>query len=235
MNTKRQMERKFLVSRSITNQSLSNIDAKLNYDLSDDYQFTFGYQNLNKLPNDNIIYIKVVMWPTIGLKILETKINALTGTVLSPWVTASVQLSTLKDHLYFKDVATISSQQIIAPAQYGKTINYVSVKLNKEFTFVTLIIPSYIKKVDQQDNILNVPDLVTREMFISITFLRVFLQTGVTFNYFTNYFANDYNPVIGEFVQNNKQIGNFPNLIFSSTLKFKEQEFTLKQSTLIQR
>jgi hypothetical protein len=49
MNTKRQMERKFLVSRSITNQSLSNIDAKLNYDLSDDYQFTFGYQNLNKL------------------------------------------------------------------------------------------------------------------------------------------------------------------------------------------
>jgi hypothetical protein len=24
---------------------------------------------------------------------------------------------------------------IIAPAQYGKTINYVSVKLNKEFTF----------------------------------------------------------------------------------------------------
>jgi hypothetical protein len=135
MNTKRQMERKFLVSRSITNQSLSNIDAKLNYDLSDDYQFTFGYQNLNKLPNDNIIYIKVVMWPTIGLKILETKINALTGTVLSPWVTASVQLSTLKDHLYFKDVATISSQQIIAPAQYGKTINYVSVKLNKEFTF----------------------------------------------------------------------------------------------------
>jgi hypothetical protein len=53
MNTKRQMERKFLVSRSITNQSLSNIDAKLNYDLSDDYQFTFGYQNLNKLPNDN--------------------------------------------------------------------------------------------------------------------------------------------------------------------------------------
>jgi hypothetical protein len=39
-------------SRSISNQSLSN-DAKLNYDLNDDYQFTFGYQNLNKLPNDN--------------------------------------------------------------------------------------------------------------------------------------------------------------------------------------
>jgi hypothetical protein len=79
---------------------------------------------------------------------------------------------------------------------------------------------------------LNVPDLVTRNTvyFTNYFFKKaLFLQTGVTFNYFTNYFANDYNPVIGEFfVQNNKQIGNFPNLIFSSTLKFKEQEFTLR-------
>jgi hypothetical protein len=34
----------FLVTRSVTNQSLSNIDAELNYDLNDEYQFTFGYQ-----------------------------------------------------------------------------------------------------------------------------------------------------------------------------------------------
>jgi hypothetical protein len=44
---------KEIFSVQIYLQSLSNIDAKLNYDLSDDYQFTFGYQNLNKLPNDN--------------------------------------------------------------------------------------------------------------------------------------------------------------------------------------
>jgi hypothetical protein len=75
------------VSRSITNQSLSNIDAKLNYDLSDDYQFTFGYQNL-KLPNDNynLYQSSYVAWSENFRK----KINALTGTVLSPWVTASV-------------------------------------------------------------------------------------------------------------------------------------------------
>jgi hypothetical protein len=74
------------------------------------------------------------MWPTIGLKILETKKLMRLQELFSP-LGNCFQLSTLKDHLYFKDVATISSQQIIAPAQYGKTINYVSVKLNKEFTF----------------------------------------------------------------------------------------------------
>jgi hypothetical protein len=33
-------------------------------------------------------------------------------------------------------------------------------------------------------------------------------------NYFTNYFANDYNPVIGEFSFKIKEIGNYPNLDF---------------------
>jgi hypothetical protein len=48
MNTKK--EWKFLYSRSVTNQSLSNL--KVNYEFNEEYQF-FGYQNLNKLPNDN--------------------------------------------------------------------------------------------------------------------------------------------------------------------------------------
>jgi hypothetical protein len=225
----------FLVSRSITNQSLSNIDAKLNYDLSDDYQFTFGYQNLNKLPNDNYnLYQSSYVAYNWSENFRNEKINALTGTVLSPWVTASVQLSTLKDHLYFKDVATIASQQIIAPAQYGKTINYVSVKLNKEFTFGKFALDNTIlyQKVDQQDNILNVPDLVTRNTvyFTNYFFKKaLFLQTGVTFNYFTNYFANDYNPVIGEFfVQNNKQIGNFPNLDFFVNAKIQRTRIYIK-------
>jgi hypothetical protein len=43
----------------------------------------------------------------------------------------------------------------------------------------------------------------------------MYLQTGFVFNYFTNYYANDYNPVIGEFfVQNRKEIGNYPNIDF---------------------
>ena len=44
---------KFIYSRSITNQSLSNLDAKLNYDLNDETQLSFRYQNINKLPNNN--------------------------------------------------------------------------------------------------------------------------------------------------------------------------------------
>jgi hypothetical protein len=43
----------------------------------------------------------------------------------------------------------------------------------------------------------------------------LFLQTGITFNYFTKYNMNAYDPLLAEFyVQNGTKIGNFPRLDF---------------------
>lgn len=225
----------FLVSRSVTNQSLSNIDAKLNYDLNDDYQFTFGYQNLNKLPNDNYnLYQSSYIGYNWSENFRNEKINALTGTVLSPWIAASIQLSTLKDHLYFEDVATIDNQQILSPNQYAKTINYVSVKVSKEFKFGKFGFDNTVlyQKVGQQDNILNVPELVTRNtIYITDYFFKkaLFFQAGFTLNYFTKYLANEYNPVIGEFfVQNKKEIGNFPTVDFFINGKIQRTRIYIK-------
>ena len=44
---------RFLYSRSITDQSLSDLDAKLKYDFNDKIQFDFRYRNINKLTNNN--------------------------------------------------------------------------------------------------------------------------------------------------------------------------------------
>ena len=225
----------FLLSRSITNQSLSNLDAKLNYDLNEDYQFTFGYQILNKLPNDNYnLYQSSYVAYNWSEDFKNEKINVLTGAVLSPWITASVQLSTLKDHLYFEDVAAANNQQIIAPSQYGKTINYVSIKLNKEYKFGMFGFDNTVlyQKVGQQDNILNVPELVTRNtIYITDYFFKkaLFFQAGLTVNYFTKYLANEYNPVIGEFfVQNKKEIGNFPTVDFFINTKIQRTRIYVK-------
>jgi hypothetical protein len=43
----------FYIQDQSLNQLLSNLDAKLNYDFNDEIQFTFRYQNVNKLPNSN--------------------------------------------------------------------------------------------------------------------------------------------------------------------------------------
>lgn len=226
---------KFLASRSITNQSLSNLDAKLNYDLNDDFQFVFGYQNLNKLPNDNYnLFQSSYLGYNWSNNFKNEKINVLSGSAVTPWFDASLQISTLTDHLYFENTATDAAQQIVTPNQYGGTIKYVSLKLSKELVFGKFALNNTVlyQKADQQDAILNVPELVTRNTiyFTSYFFDKaLFLQTGITLNYFTNYFANDYNPVIGEFfVQNNKQIGNYPNLDFFINAKIQRTRIYIK-------
>lgn len=225
----------FLYSRSVTNQSLSNLDAKLNYDLNEDYQFSFGYQNMNKLPNDNYnLYQSSYVDYNWSNDFKNEKINSITAEATTPWVGASVQFMTLNDHLYFENTATDDSQQIVTPNQYASTINYVSVKLNKEITFGRFALDNTVlyQKTDQNDAILNVPEIVTRNTIYYTNYLfkkALFLQTGITLNYFTNYLANDYNPVIGEFfIQDKKEIGNYPNLDFFINARIQRTRIYLK-------
>lgn len=216
---------KFLFSRSVTNQSLSDLEAKMQYDWNEDIQFSFQYQNMNKLPNiNNNLYQSSYVNYNWSNDFKNEKINSLVVNATTPWVEASVQYSTFNDHLYFADISTPAqialNQQIVNPAQYGGTINYLSVKASREFRFWKLALDNTLlyQKVDQSDAILNVPEFLTRNTFyFSQEMFRksLFFQTGITLNYFTNYFANDYNPVIGEFfVQNKKEIGNFANFDF---------------------
>ena len=216
---------KFLYSRSISNQSLSNLDAKMQYDLNEDTQFSFQYQNINKLANNNYnLYQSSFVNYNWSNDFKNEKINSISANVSSPWVNASAQYTVLDDHLYFKDISTTAqaalNQQIIAPAQYGNTINYLSVKANKEFTFWKFALDNTVlyQKTTQNDLILNVPEFLTRNTFYfsqEMFHKALFFQTGVTLNYFTKYYGNEYNPVIGEFfVQNKKEIGNYANLDF---------------------
>jgi hypothetical protein len=230
---------KFLYSRSMTNQSLSNLDAKLQYDIDDENQLSFHYQNINKLPNNNYnLYQSSYVNYNWANDFKNEKINSLAVNATTPWVTASLQMTVLNDHLYFGDVTTdlqmLGKQQIVAPLQYEGTINYVSLKVSKEIQFGRFALDNTVlyQKADQQTAVLNVPEIVTRNTIYYTNYMfkkALFLQTGISLNYFTTYFANDYNPVIGEFfVQNKKEIGNFPMLDFFINAKIQRTRIYLK-------
>ncbi|MFV8323251.1 putative porin [Flavobacterium sp. LS2R12] len=230
---------KFLYSRSLTAQSLSNLDAKLEYDFNDETQFSFQYQNINKLPNSNYnLYQSSYVQYNWSNDFKNEKINSISANANSPWVDAEVQFSVLKDHLYFNDVSSseqaLAKTQIVAPSQYDGTINYLSVKVSRELIFGNFALDNTIlyQKVDQQDAILNVPEIVTRNTFYYSNYLfkkALFLQTGISLNYFSSYYANDYNPVIGEFfAQNDKQIGNHPNFDFFINAKIQRTRIYFK-------
>ena len=229
----------FLYSRSITTQSLSNLDAKLKYDWNEDVQLSFQYQNINKLPNNNYnLYQSSYVQYNWSNCFKNEKINTIKANAISPWINAELQFSVLNDHLYFNDVSTLAQKtvrtQIVTPSQYNGTINYLSVKVSREFKFGKFALDNTVlyQKVEQNEGILNVPEIVTRNTFYYTNYMfkkALFLQTGISLNYFTSYYANDYNPVIGEFfVQNEKEIGNYPNLDFFINAKIQRTRIYFK-------
>ncbi|QDW20409.1 putative porin [Flavobacterium sp. KBS0721] len=230
---------RFLYSRSITDQSLSDLDAKLKYDFNDKIQFDFRYRNINKLPNNNYnLYQSSYVQYNWSNNFKNEKINSLSAAVSTPWLNAEVQYTVLNDHLYFADVSTAAqvavNTQIINPAQYGNAINYLEIKASREFKFGPFALDNTLlyQKVDQSDLILNVPDFVTRNTFYySGHFFKkaLYMQTGIVFNYFTKYYGNGYNPVVGEFyVQKEKEIGGYPLFDVFLNARIRQTRFYVK-------
>jgi hypothetical protein len=230
---------KFLYSKSVTNQNLSNLDASAVYDINDENQISFRYQNMNKLANNNYnLYQSSYRKYNWANDFVNEKINAISVNADTKWVSLSLQLNSINDHLYFADVSTDAeravSTQIVAPAQYGKAINYVSLKVSKEFVVGKWALDNTLlfQKVDQPDLILNVPEFLTRNTFYYSDHMfekRLFFQTGIELNYFTSYHSDSYNPLIGEFfVQDRVKIGNYPLFDFFVNAKIQRTRIYFK-------
>ncbi len=151
------------------------------------------------------------------------------------WLNVSVEYSILDDHVYFAEQAGTDQDTIlVAPAQFGGSIDHLSVKLQKAFSYGRLALDNTVQyqEVSQSEDILNVPQFITRNTlyYTNRLFKRaLFLQTGVTFNYFTSFSANAYNPLIGEFyVQNDTEIGDFPRLDLFVNLKVRNTRIFFK-------
>jgi hypothetical protein len=224
-----------LMSNSITDQSLSTIDGNVKYTFNERNVISFGYQRMNKLP-DHLYNLNQSSY--IGYNWVHDfnneKINNITVNANTQWVNVSAQISSFRDQLYFSNDDTTGITQVITPKQYEKTINYVSVKASREFSWWKLSLDNTIlfQQADQEDNILNVPKIVTRNtLYFSNHFFKkaLYLQTGVMLNYFTKYYANDYNPVIGEFfVQQQTKIGDFPLIDFFLNARIRQTRLFFK-------
>nr|WP_315158708.1 putative porin [uncultured Flavobacterium sp.] len=230
---------KFLYSKSITDEKLYSIDASAVYDWNDENQLSFRYQSMNKLPNNNYLLFqssyKEYNW---SKDFVNEKINSISVNADTKWGALSVQLNTIKDHLYFADITNASqrkdSMQIVAPKQYGKAINFASLKISREFVVGKWALDNTLlfQKVDQPDAVLNVPEFVTRNTLYYTNSLfdkKLLFQTGLELNYFTSYYTNNYNPVIGEFfVQDRVKIGNSPLLDYFVNFKIQRTRIYFK-------
>jgi len=122
----------------------------------------------------------------------------------------------------------------VKPYQNSEQINYLRVKVNKEIRYGKFALDNTIlyQNILDGKQIVNVPEFVSRNtLYYSNYFFKkaLFLQTGITLNYFTEYNMDSYDPLLAEFyVQNDTRIGSFPRLDFFVNAKIRQTRIFFK-------
>ena len=127
--------------------------------------------------------------------------------------------------------------------QLANRLDYFKARMDQRFDFGKFTLANNIQfqkvnqKGDPQGTIddpvaLNVPKWLLRSTFMltsSIFNKALFFQSGVTLVYFTDYFADQYNPLLAEFVtQNSTSIGNYPRVDFFFNAKIQSSRIFIK-------
>lgn len=127
-----------------------------------------------------------------------------------------------------------NDSSFIKPFQTSDEISYFKIKAQKEFEYGKFGLNNTVmfQKVLSGEDLLNVPLFTTRNSlyYKDHWFKRaLYLQTGFTFKYFTEYQMDGYDPVLAEFyVQNNHKFGDFPVVDFFFNAKVKQTRIFFK-------
>jgi hypothetical protein len=215
------------------------LKADATFQLNEDISATASINHSSKAPNYNVLlyqsnYINY-NWKN---NFNNTKTEELAFQLKSKKLAnISVHFTTINDYTYFKRDETGVPEGVLAPIkafQNNKSITYLKVKLQKEIKYKKFALNNTIlyQNVDDKNSVLNVPQLTTRNTLYYSSHLfkkAMYLQTGVTFNYFTEYSMNAYDPLLAEFyVQTKKKYGGFPRFDFFINAKIRQTRIYLK-------
>ncbi|CAL67863.1 putative porin [Christiangramia forsetii] len=146
----------------------------------------------------------------------------------------SGSLSQIENYTYF----SLDEMGNVKPFQAGSQVRYFKLKAEKEFDFGlfgsynTIMYQNVLEGLD----VLNLPDFVTRNSIYYKDFWfdnALYLQTGFTFKYFSEYEMNAYDPVLAEFyVQNSQKLGGYPVVDYFFNAKVDKARIFFKLQNL---
>lgn len=216
----------------------SFVDATIDFKLNKDIRL-FGGLNINsKLPNYNFLlyqsdYVNYNWYNLDSFENINTQ--QLSFSLKSDkYINASVDISNIDNYTFFNLEESIGDYKVIKPNQYNKTLQYLRVKVHKEFKLGKFALDNTLmyQNVVGDEDILNIPAVITRNtLYYSNQIFKkaMTLQTGVTLNYFTKYNMNGYDPLLAEFyTQNENEYGDFPRLDFFINAKIRQTRIFFK-------
>lgn len=214
------------------------LNAEASYTINKDMDLSASLNSNSKAPDFNVqLYQSDYLnynWKT-NFKNQTTKQLAFSFNS-KKFGTLQLDYNTLNNYLYFAKEGAIDAG--VKPFQFDKTVNYIRAKLSNEISYRNFALNNTVlyQSVTEGEDVLNVPQIVTRHSLYYTNELfkkALFLQTGVTFSYFTKYYMNRYDPLLAEFyVQNTTEVGDFPRIDFFINAKIRQTRLYLKAEHL---
>ena len=216
----------------------SYFDVKLAVELNEDMEVNGGINVSSRLPNYNYLlyqsdYINYNWHNYSNFRNINSQ-QLRFNIVSEKFLNASFDISNIENYTYFNLDTTIDKNKIIKPEQYNESLQYLRLKVQKEFRLGNFALDNTVmyQNVVSDEKVLNVPNLIIRNtLYYSNELFKkaMTLQTGVTLNYFTKYNMNGYDPLLAEFyTQNQTELGAFPRLDFFINAKIRQTRIFLK-------
>ncbi len=231
----------YTISGELTDNLL---DASAGYQIGENHRITAGIHISSRLPDFNFLLYQSdyenFNWYNLDSFDKERVYSLRFNLESQLWGNVSAKYSTLDNYTYFASTATqeeIDADQenaFVRPFQEGNSVNLLKIKYQKELRWRKWALNNTLmyQTVSQSSDVLNLPAFVTRNtLYYSDEIFKkaMFIQTGVTFKYFTAYNMNAYSPLLGEFyVQNNEELGNFPMLDYFINAKVRTMRIYFK-------
>ncbi len=125
------------------------------------------------------------------------------------------------------------------PQQYSDVLTYIKAKAHKALSYKKFTLDNMLlyQKVVSGNEVFRVPEVVTENSLYFTDYIfkgdPLFLQTGFTFKYFTNYKADEFNPLLNEFrLQDTMEIGNYPMLDFFVNAQIRRTRLYFKTENI---
>ncbi|PIF01587.1 MAG: hypothetical protein CR994_00675 [Maribacter sp.] len=225
------------------NLTTSILDASASYRFNGDNKIGFSLHSSARMPDYNFLLYQSdyqnYNWQN-NSDFEDQKVNSLQVHFnSSKWGDLYAKYTNVDNYTYFGADPTLEmvenqEQATIKPFQETNSVGHLKVKYNKELRLGSFALNNTImyQNVSQSNDVLNVPQLVTRNTlyFSSEVFEKaMYLQTGITFKYYTSYMMDAYNPLLGEFyIQNNEESGGYPMLDFFVNARVQQTRIYLK-------
>lgn len=192
---------------------------------------------VSKTPNFNFLHFQSdyidYNWQNLDFK--NEQIRSLSLDFHSEkWLDISASITQMDNYTYFDSISK--------PQQAANTVNYLKVKAFKSFTFFrkfSLDNTLMYQNVSSDENVFRVPEFVTRNSLYYSNHLfknkPLYLQTGITFKYFSKYQMNAYNPLLSEFYLQDVQYGGYPLFDFFVDAEVRRMRLFFKIENILSR